>query len=114
MKFWLDAQLSPSLAKWLTDTFGVEATALRDLGLRDASDLEIFNAARQATAVVISKDSDFTELVYRLGSPPQIVWVTCGNTSNAHMKLILEATFRDTIKLLEAGEILVEIAENVA
>lgn len=113
MKFWLDAQLPPSLAKWLTGTFGVEAIALRELRLRNASDLEIFNAARQAKAVVITKDSDFAELVYRLGSPPQIVWVTCGNASNAHMKLVLEATFLDTIKLLEAGEILVEIAENV-
>jgi len=114
MKFWLDAQLPPALAKWLTETFGVEATALRELELRDASDLEIFNAARQAKAIVISKDSDFAELVYRLGAPPQIVWVTCGNASNAHIKLVLEATFRDTIKLLEAGEILVEIAEKTA
>jgi len=34
--FWLDAQLPPSLAAWLSSTFHVEAHSLRALGLRDA------------------------------------------------------------------------------
>ena len=92
--------------------FSVEAVALCDIGLRDASDQEIFSAARQAGAVVITKDSDFAEQLYRLGAPPKIVWITCGNASNAHMKQLLGATFRDAINLLEAGETLVEIAEK--
>jgi len=37
MNFWIDAQLPPILASWLTETFGLSATSLRDLGLRDAS-----------------------------------------------------------------------------
>ena len=36
MILWIDAQLSPALARWLSDTFGVTAHAVRDLGLRDA------------------------------------------------------------------------------
>jgi predicted nuclease of predicted toxin-antitoxin system len=40
--FWVDAQLPPSLAPWLTERFGVEASSMRFLGLRDAEDLEIF------------------------------------------------------------------------
>jgi predicted nuclease of predicted toxin-antitoxin system len=112
MKLWLDAQLPPSLAKWLSETFSVEATALRELGLRDAGDLEIFNVARQEGAAIITKDNDFVELVFRLGAPPKIIWITCGNASNAHMKQLLGATFRDALNLLEAGEILVEIAEK--
>ncbi|MGC9527745.1 MAG: DUF5615 family PIN-like protein [Limnospira sp.] len=46
MKIWIDAQLPPTLANWLTETFGLEATALRDLALRDARDVEIFEAGR--------------------------------------------------------------------
>ena len=42
MIFWVDAQLPPSLAPWLTERFGVEASSMRFLGLRDAEDLEIF------------------------------------------------------------------------
>ena len=38
MTVWLDAQLSPRLAKWLGDSFPVHALAVRDVGLRDADD----------------------------------------------------------------------------
>ena len=112
MKFWLDAQLPPSLAIWLTETFAVEAIALRSISLRDASDQEIFKAAGQAGATVIAKDSDFAELIYRLGAPPKIVWITCGNASNAHIRQLLGSTFLDAMKPLETGETIVEIAEK--
>ncbi|MCA9557793.1 MAG: DUF5615 family PIN-like protein [Myxococcales bacterium] len=36
--FWIDAQLLPSLARWLHRTFDVDARHVQDLGLRDASD----------------------------------------------------------------------------
>jgi len=38
MTIWVDAHLSPAIANWITDTFGVEAVALRDLGLREDPD----------------------------------------------------------------------------
>jgi predicted nuclease of predicted toxin-antitoxin system len=47
MKIGSDAQLPPTLANCLTETFGLEASALRDLALRDAQDIEIFQAARK-------------------------------------------------------------------
>ena len=31
MIYWIDAQLPPQLANWLSETFKVEAYALRDL-----------------------------------------------------------------------------------
>ena len=81
MILWIDAQLSPALARWINETFGVAASAVRDLGLREAKDLVIFHAAREAGAVVMSKDSDFVLLLERFGPPPQVLWVTCGTTS---------------------------------
>jgi predicted nuclease of predicted toxin-antitoxin system len=48
MKFWIDAQLPPQLAFWLNSTFNVEAISLRDLGLRDAQDWEIFQRAKKS------------------------------------------------------------------
>ena len=59
MTLWIDAQLSPQLAPWLDQSLGVAAVAVRDLGLRDAKDREIFLAVREAGAIVMSKDSDF-------------------------------------------------------
>ena len=110
MRIWIDAQISPAIATWIRNNYTVSAIAIRDLGLRDAKDKEIFNAARHEKAVVMTKDSDFVLLLDKLGPPPQIIWVTCGNTSNARLKEILTAVFPKAIELLEAGEALVEIS----
>ena len=110
MKLWIDAQLSPSLAKWITENFDrIEAIAIRDLGLRDAEDQVIFFSARSAEATVMTKDGDFLELQKRLGAPPKIIWVTCGNTSNARLKTILTEHLQKAFELFEGGEVLIEI-----
>jgi predicted nuclease of predicted toxin-antitoxin system len=109
MKFWLDAQLPPMLAAWLSKEYGVEALSLRDLGLRDASDIEIFDAAHRGQVVVISKDSDFVELVSRHGSPPQLLWVTCGNVTNVRLQAVFNKTFPDALALLASGQAIVEV-----
>ena len=80
MTIWVDAHLSPAIATWSSTTLEIEAVALRDLGLRDAEDTEIFQVAKAQRAILMTKDSDFVDLVERLGSPPQIIWLTCGNS----------------------------------
>jgi predicted nuclease of predicted toxin-antitoxin system len=109
MKIWLDAQLPPTLADWLTNTFDVEAKALRDLGLRDAQDINIFEAARAGNAVMMTKDSDFIDLVCRLGTPPKILWLTCGNVTNRNLRRLLAATLPEALEQLRQGEHIVEI-----
>ena len=110
MIIWTDAQLFPAIAVWIENNFDVEAVALRDLGLRDAEDLEIFEEAKKAGAVVLTKDSDFVSLLERLDAPPKIIWLTCGNTSNANLKIILSKTLQDAIDFLERGENIIEIS----
>lgn len=112
MIIWIDAQFSPAIATWLSNNFPIQAIALRDLQLRDARDKEIFQSARLENAVLMTKDSDFVLLLERMGPPPQVIWVTCGNTSNERLKQILTALLPKTISLLEAGEALVEISGN--
>jgi predicted nuclease of predicted toxin-antitoxin system len=111
MIYWIDAQLPPNLASWLTQTFNVEAYALRDLNLRDAEDEQIFQKARQQGIVIISKDSDFVEMVLRLGAPPQLLWVTCGNVTNRRLQSLFTQVFPRAQELLAAGEAVVEIAD---
>ncbi|MEH1869718.1 MAG: DUF5615 family PIN-like protein [Nostoc sp.] len=89
MTIWIDAHLSPAIATWITITFGITALALRDIGLRDAEDTEIFEAARATGVILMTKDSDFADLVDRFGTPPQVIWLTCGNTLNERLKEIL-------------------------
>jgi predicted nuclease of predicted toxin-antitoxin system len=106
---WIDAQMSPVIAAWITANFSVTCLAVRDVGLRDAEDREIFLAARKQSAIVMTKDSDFVTLQNELGTPPKIIWITCGNTSNARLKEILTATLSKALELLNADEDLVEI-----
>jgi len=95
----------------MTEQFGVDAASLRYLGFVKALDPDIFSSARSAGTVVMTKDSDFVILLERFGPPPQVLWVRCGNTSNAHMRVVLMETLPGALSLLEAGEPLVEITD---
>lgn len=92
-------------------TFGIPTQAVRDLGLTGVKDPEIFQAARDAKALVMTKDADFVELVERLGAPPQVLWVTCGNTTNTRLKQILSTCMPMAIPRLQAGDPLIEIKD---
>ncbi|MEI7881002.1 MAG: DUF5615 family PIN-like protein [bacterium] len=109
MTIWVDAQLSPSLAEWITVNLKISAIAVRDLGLRDAADFEIFQAARKAAAIVMTKDADFLHLLAQHGPPPKVIWLTCGNTSNSNLRGILQSALKSAITLLDSGESIVEI-----
>jgi predicted nuclease of predicted toxin-antitoxin system len=112
VKLWLDAQFSPALAAWMRREFGLdEAWAIQtDVELRGLKDREIFDRARRANVVVMTKDRDFVDLLERLGPPPQVLWVTCGNTSNLEMRRILATACPAGLALLRSGDPLVEIS----
>jgi predicted nuclease of predicted toxin-antitoxin system len=108
---WVDAQLPPALAGWLRDLGESQAAHVEDLGLLKAEDPEIYEKARQADAVVITKDSDFVQLQERFGPPPRVLWITCGNRNNRFLKDLIVRSWPRVKSLLAAGEILVEINE---
>ena len=58
----------------------------------------------------MTKDEDFLVLLERHGPPPKVLWITVGNTSNRHLKAVLERTLEDALRVLSEGERLVEIA----
>jgi predicted nuclease of predicted toxin-antitoxin system len=70
VKIWIDAQISPEIAQWFLLTHGTEAIPVKDLGLRNATDRNIFLAAREAKAVLLTKDRDLVDLAAQLGPPP--------------------------------------------
>ena len=91
--------------------FGVEALAVRDISLRDATDRQIFLAGKKQSVVIMSKDADFVRLLDELGPPPQIIWLTCGNTSNAHLRQLLGSALPRALEMISSGELLVEISD---
>ncbi|HRE50425.1 MAG TPA: DUF5615 family PIN-like protein [Flavitalea sp.] len=112
MTIWIDAQLSPSLALWINENFtGITAHSVRVLGLRDATDKEIFMQAKKMNAVIMSKDDDFLRLLEIEGPPPKIVWVTCGNSSNSKMREVLAKNLEIAKRMFEQGDSLIEISD---
>lgn len=87
----------------------VEARHVSMLGQVGSKDYDIFFAAREVRAIVVTKDEDFVHLLERHGPPPQVVWMTCGNVRNAQLQEIVRARWPLALKLLERGEPLVEI-----
>jgi predicted nuclease of predicted toxin-antitoxin system len=109
---WLDAHLSPSIARWISETFAGECASVRDLGLRDALDPPIFAAARTAGASVMTKDADFAKMVERFGPPPRVIWLRCGNTSNAALKDLLVRELPACLVRLADGDSIVELGQD--
>lgn len=59
----------------------------------------------------MTKDIDFTRLLEKHGPPPQIIWITLGNTANARLREVLEHVF-PRVEALLASEPLVEISDT--
>jgi predicted nuclease of predicted toxin-antitoxin system len=111
---WLDAQLSPALANWITEQFTqIQAVPVRELGLRNADDREIFVQARSAGAVVMTKDRDFLHLLFEQGPPPQVIWLRVGNSSNQALQAVLLRTLEQALASLRDGEPWVEVRSSV-
>lgn len=98
--------LSPSLARWITDTFqGVDAYSAQRLNLVYARDSSICETARAAGAVMLTKDEDFADEVRRAGSPA-VIWLRSGN---APSRDILSAELQSALDAIRQGTMLVEI-----
>ncbi|MGE9267381.1 MAG: DUF5615 family PIN-like protein [Verrucomicrobiales bacterium] len=106
---WFDAHLSPRVATWVREELGHKAVPLRELGLREAEDTEIFSQGKEEGVVILTKDRDFAERVIREGAPPKVIWLRCGNTSEARLKEVLAAHLDEALSFLATGEDLVEI-----
>jgi predicted nuclease of predicted toxin-antitoxin system len=111
MRFLVDAQLPPALARWLAAR-GHEASHLLDLGLLGAADIEIWQEAKRLDAVIVSKDEDFVHLRTLHPEGPSLVWVRVGNTSRRQLLDWLAQLFPEIERALLAGERLVELAPS--
>ena len=108
MKFVLDAQLPPALARWLCEA-GHEAQPVREIGLRDAEDAAICAHAVRTGAVVLTKDEDFVALAQSGGPAPVVVWLRIGNCSNAGLRAWLEPRWPGIVELVAQGQRVVEV-----
>ena len=78
MKLLFDQNLSPRLPRLLADIYP-KSVHIRDIGLRDAIDAEIWEYAKSNGFAIVSKDSDFQQRSLLLGAPPKFIWLRVGH-----------------------------------
>ena len=74
MSLLLDENLSPRLVQRLASLFP-GLSHVRDFGLQQTDDREIWRWARENGRTVITADSDFVEMVARTGPPPKLIHI---------------------------------------
>jgi predicted nuclease of predicted toxin-antitoxin system len=59
-----------------------EVTGVRERGLVNADDYQIWEYARQNDYTIVSFDKDIPDIGSVKGFPPKIIWLRTGNMSN--------------------------------
>ena len=72
MRFLVDAQLPPALARWLAER-GHAAVHVADQGMQAASDTTIWDYALREGAAIITKDEDFAQRKVLTAQGPTVV-----------------------------------------
>jgi predicted nuclease of predicted toxin-antitoxin system len=108
MRFIIDAQLPPALARMLTE-HGYVAEHVTDIGLRDADDSPIWHYALQHQTIIVTKDEDFPHRLSQSVTAPVILWLRIGNTSRKALLQWFEPLLPSIIKHIQQGDRLIEV-----
>jgi predicted nuclease of predicted toxin-antitoxin system len=78
MRFLFDQNISHRILKILPDQFA-GSTSVKQEGLINSLDIEIWEYAKKNNYVIVTQDSDFNDLNLLNGFPPKIIWIRTGN-----------------------------------
>ncbi|MEP7173512.1 MAG: DUF5615 family PIN-like protein [Aestuariivirga sp.] len=107
MRFLVDAQLPPALARRLTG-LGHMAEHVYDIGMQAASDHSIWKKATETGAVIITKDEDFIQ-IGRSAAGPQIVWLRLGNVNRNALLDRISKVMPQIIEAIDSDDRVIEI-----
>jgi predicted nuclease of predicted toxin-antitoxin system len=88
MKLLFDQNISFRLLKRINDLFP-DSKQVRELGLENSTDAEIFDYAKRHDFAIVTFDSDFCDLNTIRGFPPKIIWIKTGNTTTKNLAILL-------------------------
>lgn len=100
MKFLVDNQLPPALARFISEELRTEALHVVDVGLQKSTDADLWSYASSNGFVLISKDEDFVTL-YSQTPSARLLWVRLGNCRRA---FLLEVFNKQWQRILERFE----------
>ncbi len=108
MRFLVDNQLPPSLARWLRDR-GHDAEHVFESGLHLLDDRALWSRALDDVRIVVSKDEDFLYLSSQSNDAGRFLWVRLGNCRNDALLAAFSASFDTIISAFDSGQTVVEL-----
>jgi predicted nuclease of predicted toxin-antitoxin system len=85
VKLLFDQNLSHQLARAVSASFS-GSQHVRDVGLSEADDDEVWAFAKEHGFTIISKDSDFHQRSLLYGAPPKVIWIRTGNCTTTELR----------------------------
>ena len=113
MKLLFDQNISFRILSKIKSVFP-DSVQVREIGLEDASDKEIWSYAKRNAYTIVTFDSDFYDFTLVWGSPPKIVLIKSHNqTTNYIAEILIEQ--EQTIKKFNEDNLMayLEIIKNV-
>lgn len=108
MKWLIDAQLPPALARYISSK-GEDAMHVVDLHMMESPDHQIWQLALNEKRIIVTKDEDFQIQASVSTESPQIVWVRIGNCSKQELLAFFEEHWERLYTELQQGTGLIEL-----
>ncbi len=109
-EIWLNSNLSPAIAKWMQEETGWVVKSSYTLQFNGVDDRVIYDAAKaHGKVIIVSKDSDFAQLVQLMGAPPKLILLRKGNCDNKELWAFIKERLHQAVAMLFQQEI--DIAE---
>ena len=111
-EIWTDANISPIIAKWLAEHLNMPVRSSYTLGLTGMLDQEIYDLAQKTgNIILLSKDSDFSELISRLGFPPKLILLNIGNAGNQRLWDWMQPNIHEAVRILSTTDVGIIVLE---
>lgn len=88
MKLLFDQNISYRIVRLLEKSFS-GCKHIKEAGLENKTDTEIWEFAREHNFAIVTFDADFYDLSIVKGIPPKIIWLRTGNTSTMSISHLL-------------------------
>ena len=64
------------------------------MGLDQQSDSIVWETAKKQNYIIVTKDSNFNELLILKGFPPKVIWIRSGNCSTKTIESLLRHNYK--------------------
>jgi predicted nuclease of predicted toxin-antitoxin system len=104
MKLLFDQNISHRLIPQLQDILQ-EARQLRELGLENCTDKQIWEYAKENGLNIVTFDGDFYDFSLVWGHPPKIIWIRTNNQTTKNISKIIRQHLKTLIEFQHDNEL---------